>query len=745
MKIDKKEFDLRNHPVIITPYDDIVDKAYHEIYPRPEVDVIKLEPSCSGNKIAWVSNKDLLTGRSGQQRVIHLCLNKIKDQYKKQYGKSLSVEDPQQRQKFKEIIKDQLKYIVIPHEMKHIEQELTHGGQFPTSAEPEAERAEKRKELQTKYLHKKATVEKVLDNYFKGVQSGMAYKVPEEEVSKEDLAKQTSTVEKLVKDIITSKLPEYKEKVYSVGGFVRDRLLGNNPKDLDLVVDDPEREMEAAKDFANKLVDALGIRSANNPHPLKEAYGIWGVALLNPKKDNKREPFKYDGVDVNGYVLELTPPRKEGPYDIKNRAPSYVKYTPLEDDSKRRDLTINALYQNIVTGKIKDYVGGLDDLKNKKLKPPEHPEGARKIYEDDPLRILRLIRFKGKLPDFEIDPETEKEIKKFISDPEGHKIISDKLSKERVQEEFNKILTNPSASKVVDGLELMKSIGMLKYLSPELEKLYDLYHDNVYHRGESVWQHTMDVVGKTPATLKARLAAFFHDIGKIYTKKEDVDKEGRPRVHFKEHEKHSAVMVEKILKDLKYSGDIISSIKDIVHSHMGFKDFENQKPATQNRAMRVFIEKLHNDLEDAITLLKADTKTENVGKIEKLEQSIKNLIEEDKKKGIFVETKKGYKYKVPLSGDDLMSAYNLEGEAIGAVISYLKKFMFEGRMGDPDLSKRKEEAIKLVNALMKDKAALKSAIEKYSENKQSDNFFSIKKASISKVLLKYVDINKNAL
>lgn len=164
MKIDKKEFEFRSHPVIISPYDDIVNKAYHEIQPKPEVDVIKLEPTCSGDRIAWVSNKDLLTGKPGQQRIIHLCLKKIKDKFQKEYGKPFSVTDPQQRQKFKELIKDQLKYVVIPHEMKHIEQEVTHGGEFPSSAESEAEKAEKKRELQMKYLHKKAAVIGVLDN-----------------------------------------------------------------------------------------------------------------------------------------------------------------------------------------------------------------------------------------------------------------------------------------------------------------------------------------------------------------------------------------------------------------------------------------------------------------------------------------------------------------------------------------------------------------------------------------------------
>jgi tRNA nucleotidyltransferase (CCA-adding enzyme) len=747
VKIDKKEFELRNHPVIISPYDDIVDKAYHEIQPRPQVDVIKLESTCPGDRIAWVSNQDLLTGQPGKQRVIHLCLKKIKDKFQKDFGTSFSVTDPQQRQKFKELIKDQLKYIVIPHEMKHIDQELTHGGQFPTSAEPEAEKAEKRRELQMKYLHKKASVINVVTTYLKAVQAGMTYEVPEEEKSKEDLAKQTNTVEKMIKNVITSKLPEYKDKIFNVGGFVRDRLLGKNPKDLDMVVNDPEQKMKSAEVFANKLVDALGIRSENNPHPLKEAYGIWGVALLNPKIEGKRKPFIYDGVDLSGYVIEITPPRKEGPYNMKKREPSYVEYTTIEDDARRRDLTVNALYQNMVTGEIKDYVGGLEDLKKKKLKPPDHPEGMRKIYEDDPLRFLRIVRFSGKLPGFEIDEDTKKEIKNFISDPKSKDLIEDKLSKERISGEFEKILTASDAGKVVDGLNTMKDLGMIKYISPDLEKLFDVYHDTVHHKGESIWEHTMDVLRKTPPTLKARLAALFHDIGKVPTKTEKVDKEGRNRVQFIGHEQQSAAMVEKILKDLRFKPGIISSVKDIVHSHMGFKDFDNAKKDTQNRTMRVFIEKLYDDLSDAIAIMKADSKEANIPKVEKLEADIKSMIEEDKKKGILVEkevkgkdgkTVKRHEYVVPLTGDDIIGIYKLQGVAIGAVLSYLKKLLFTGVIKSPDAEERKEEAKVLVNKLMKDKGAFDSLVKKYTEGSKNTDFYNVRKASVSHVLLSYV-------
>jgi len=743
LKIDKKEFNLRNHPVIITPYDDIVDKAYHEMMPRPEVDVIKLEPTCPGDRIAWVSNKDLMTGRPGQQRIIHLCLKKIKDQYQKQFGKPFNITDPEQRKKFKEIIKDQLKYIIIPHEMKHIEQELTHGGQFPSSAESEAERAEKKREYELKYTLKKASVLKVVKSYLDKIEASSGDNIPDKDKSKEDMSKQTGAVEKLIKNTIISKLPEYKDKVYNVGGFVRDRILGKNPKDLDMVVDDPDQKMKSAEVFAKKLVDILGVKSESNPRLLKEAFGIWGVYLLNPLIKGKREPFIYDGVDVSGYVIEITPPRKEGPYDMGKREPSYVEYTNIEDDAKRRDLTVNALYQNMITGEIKDFVGGLEDLKKKKLKPPEHPEGIRKIYEDDPLRFLRIVRFKGKLPGFEIDDNTKKEIKNFILDPKSKELIKSKLSKERVKGELEQILMATDGNKVIEGLNTMRDLGMIKYLSPDLEKLFDIYHDTVHHRGESVWEHTMDVIRRTPPTLKARLAALFHDIGKINTRKEKVDKEGRNRISFIDHEKHSAAMAEKILKELTFGSSIISSVKSIVHSHMGFKGFEGAKQSTQNRMIRVFIEKLYDDLEDAIALLKADSKESNLSKVEKLESDIKKMIEEDKKKGILVEkinpkdnTKK-HEYALPLSGDDIMETFKLTGVAVGAVLNHLKNLVFTGKISDPDAGKRKEQAKVLIGKIVKNKNELEKLVKGYAEGGKNGDFYNVRKASVSRVLLSY--------
>jgi tRNA nucleotidyltransferase (CCA-adding enzyme) len=551
---------------------------------------------------------------------------------------------------------------------------------------------------------------KVVLSYLQGIDAAIS--VPETLKSKEDPAKQTLAVEALLKEVISTKLPEYRDKCFSVGGFVRDTLLGKNPKDIDIVVDDATDKMSSAQIFAKKLTDALGITTANNPHPLKEAYGIWGVVLFNPKAANgSREPFLYNGVDITGYVVELTPPRKEGPYNFQKREPQYVEYTSRVEDSKRRDLTINALYKNMVSGEIEDHVGGQKDLANKTLRPPEHPEGIKKIYEEDPLRILRIIRFSGKLPGFKVSPETERVVKDFLGSAEGQKAMKGKLSNERIRDEFLQILTHPNAKLAVNGMEMLRDYGLLKYLSTELDRLLDVFHDTVYHKGESIWQHTMEVLEKTPPTLKARLGALFHDIGKLDTMEKDVDSQGRDRVHFKGHEEISAQKVQKILTDLKFPTDIVKSIRNIVHTHMGFKDFESQKDKIKVRRMRIFIEKLKGDLDDAIALLKADSLNhpEHLAEMVKMEQEIKRLQEDDVKKGLLIDKGKGLEYVHPISGDDLMSEYAmLKGKELGSVLDKLKRMLLEGRFEGLDKAQREDKAKKLVKSIVSDKKLLET-------------------------------------
>lgn len=541
--------------------------------------------------------------------------------------------------------------------------------------------------------------------------------VSEERKSKVDKATQTAAVEKLLKETVTSLLPTYNGKVYAVGGFVRDSILGSPPKDIDLVVDEPKDDMDAAGNFAKRMAAKLGITSPNNPALLSDKFGIWGLVLANPKADGR--PFTYDGVDISGYQLEIAPPRKEGPYGEK-REPESAEYTTLEEDAKRRDLTINSIFEDVATGKRLDFVGGTDDIKRKILRPSPHPKGLQQIYFDDPLRIFRAIRFEGKLPGFKITPDTDKAIKEFANSPEGRERMK-VVSKERIKDELRQILTHPDGNVAADGLDLMRDIGILDYVSPSLAKLVGVSHDTRYgHYGESAWDHTLDVLRKTPPSEIARLAALFHDIGKPLAYKE-VEKKGETKRMFPSHAELGVDLVRKALADLKFESNVIDRVTNIVHGHMAFSAGAGGEKAERKdlvRTMRVFIQALYEDLDDAMAVIKADQAKhpESLARVTQLEQELRRMKEDDVKKGILAPTQKGFRYIDPMSGDELMEEYSelkevSDGRVIGDVKQQLKRILMEGGMDDPGPS-IKEHARKAMQGIANKQGWEKQLLQK---------------------------------
>jgi len=150
----------KTHPVIIDPFDAIVQKAVSELGGAfKDVDVVKLEPTCTGDRLAWVTNTDLFKGKPGKQRVIHLCLKKIKDSFEKSHGTPYRLGDPKQTQNMKDTIKQFLRDVVIPHETEHIHQEMKHKGKFGPASEQKAEHAENWKGLEEMGYRIKKAVE----------------------------------------------------------------------------------------------------------------------------------------------------------------------------------------------------------------------------------------------------------------------------------------------------------------------------------------------------------------------------------------------------------------------------------------------------------------------------------------------------------------------------------------------------------------------------------------------------------
>lgn len=337
----------------------------------------------------------------------------------------------------------------------------------------------------------------------------------------------------------------YENHLFTVGGCIRDEILGNEIKDIDLCID----LTDGGIDFANWLYEK-GLLT-NEP----VVYPTYGTAMFCLK----------EFPDVE---LEAVQTRKEQYKDKNSRNPEVV-FGSLEEDCKRRDLTINSLYYDISRNVYLDLTGnGYHDISDHIIRTAGDPDI---VFTDDSLRILRTIRFSSRY-NWNIDPNTY----------EGMKRNVDRLSiitKERIQDEFNKMLVcdNP-----VMALTLIKDIGAMKYIIPELEQTYGLIQ-NKYHFGD-VWQHILKVVENTRNDLELRMAALLHDIGKINTR--TVDDNGN--VHFYRHEIVSSEMCDTILRRLKYSNDFIRKVQVLVKNHMRCKNIGNFCEKLKDKTLRKF-------------------------------------------------------------------------------------------------------------------------------------------------------------
>ena len=336
---------------------------------------------------------------------------------------------------------------------------------------------------------------------------------------------------------------EWEGHVYTVGGCVRDELMGSEIKDIDMCVSLPSGGIL----FAQWLHD--------NGHTLNgvTVYPNYGTAMLHLKA--------FPDVE-----LEFVQTRKEKYIDRTCRNPE-TAFGSIEDDCMRRDLTINALYCNVSTGGIVDITGkGVEDIENHIIHPPNAPDV---IYDDDPLRILRCIRFASRYG-WEIEQETYHGMVRNV-----HRLAI--ITKERVKDELDKMLT---CNHPVMAMELLRRTEAMHYVLPELEETYAMTQ-NEYHFG-TVWEHTMAVMEQLKSNkLELRMASLLHDIGKIRVRTIEDGK-----VHFLKHELASADMVEEMLRPLHYSNDFISDVAFLVKYHMVCKTWGYECELMKSKKLR---------------------------------------------------------------------------------------------------------------------------------------------------------------
>jgi poly(A) polymerase len=432
-------------------------------------------------------------------------------------------------------------------------------------------------------------------------------------------------------------------ETYIVGGFVRDLLLKRPCKDLDFVC--VGSGIELAQQVAN---------------------------ILNEKQVTIFKNFGTANIKHGDWELEFVGARKES-YRHDSRKP-IVEDGTLQDDQLRRDFTINALAISLNKasyGDLVDPFSGVAHLAEKSIKTPLAPDIT---FSDDPLRMMRAIRFASQL-NFDIEAETFESITR---NKDRLKIVS----MERITDELNKIILSPVPSY---GFKLLFQSGLLKEFFPEMIALHGVeYQDNKAHKDN--FYHTLQVldnVSKVSNDLWLRWAAILHDIAKPMTKR--FDKEIGWTFHG--HEDKGARMTPGIFRRMKLPmNEKMEFVQKLVRLHL--RPIALVKEVTDSAIRRLLFE-AGNDAEALMMLCRADITSKNSEKVTKY---LKNF-EKVQQKMIEVEAKDNIRnFQLPVAGDEIMALFNIPpSKVIGDIKDQIKEAILEG-----EIKNNREEAYELM-------------------------------------------------
>jgi poly(A) polymerase len=444
-----------------------------------------------------------------------------------------------------------------------------------------------------------------------------------------------------VADRLAAAFSERGKQLFLVGGSVRDLLLKHRATDLDFTTD-------AEPDVTKQAGEAAG---ASSIYTVGEQYGTIGLVF-------------------DDLVIEITTFRSEQ-YPTSDRRPVVKFGTSITDDLSRRDFTINAIAIDLVNGTLVDPFFGREHLRLGLIQAVGDAEAR---FREDPLRMLRAARFASQLG-FHVDHATRTALHRLA--PELRRI-----SAERIGAEMNRLLVGKAPS---HGLELLRETDLLRYAVPEV---IEIAEDEIQGRHKDIWDHTLQVVDRSPARLAVRWAALLHDAGKPRTR--SIDSAGE--VHFFGHEYVGADLARRCLRRLRQDRHLIKRVSRLVELHLRPAAYD--ETWTDSAVRRLTVE-VGDELEDLLDLAGADVTSARAFRQQdaaRRNQMLRDHIQRLRDEHALDQLQS------PLDGKDLMSEFGLPpGRWIADIKNHLREMVIDGDLAPDDRERALQIARQMVD------------------------------------------------